>query len=118
MSLRKKIGTIGIIGHVDHGKTALTEAIISVLQSRGGNVGIITNKQLSSEIDEDFSKVLLSEPCDPSYILPYVAAPKFAELFNGKEFICKGKHQYRKVYSDTKEGFHKGDWVCKCGREL
>lgn len=36
---------------------------------------------------------------------------------SGKEWVCKGKHQYREVTS--KEGsLIKTKWVCQCGRVL
>lgn len=38
----------------------------------------------------------------------------------GKQFICKGKHEYRKV--ERKEEFENGsivkvEWICQCGRK-
>ncbi len=38
-------------------------------------------------------------------------------IHEGKQFICKGKHQYKEVI--TKNGnFHRSTWICQCGRKL
>lgn len=34
----------------------------------------------------------------------------------GKEFVCKGKHQYREVRVND-GNFIKVSWVCQCGRK-
>ena len=51
----------------------------------------------------------IKEPLTLPYTNPY---SKFQELtpYRGeKEFICKGKHQYREV---------NGRWICQCGRTI
>jgi hypothetical protein len=43
------------------------------------------------------------------------------EFYNGKQFVCKGKHQYREVQEreDVGEGILiKSTWICECGRVL
>jgi hypothetical protein len=43
------------------------------------------------------------------------------EFYNGKQFVCKGKHQYREVQEreDMGEGtLIKSIWICECGRVL
>jgi len=43
---------------------------------------------------------------------PYILTNPYAhlaEIYEGKKFICKGKHEYRN---------NGGKWVCQCGREL
>lgn len=45
------------------------------------------------------------------YLQQYIEIEPLHRLdtFREKEFICKGKHQYREV---------KGVWMCQCGQEL
>lgn len=35
----------------------------------------------------------------------------------GKQFVCKGKHEYREVKNES-DGYIIIKWVCQCGRQL
>ncbi len=55
---------------------------------------------------------LLSE--DNSYIeterfIEHFTRDKYNKLFEGKTFVCKGKHQYSNIG---------GEWKCQCGRNV
>lgn len=49
-------------------------------------------------------------------------APNIHSLYGEKEFVCKGKHQYREVVAEEKhlDGgiMKKVEWVCQCGKKL
>lgn len=70
--------------------------------------------QLSINISEalqyiDVNSEKLGLPLNELPPIPYVNH-YLPEIHNqGKQFICKGKHQYREV---------KGKWICQCGRML
>lgn len=38
---------------------------------------------------------------------------KDLDIINGKQWVCKGKHQYRQVITDNIS-----EWVCQCGKSL
>ena len=42
---------------------------------------------------------------------PYVIqkVPEIKDLYGGKEFVCKGRHEYRQ---------ENDGWICQCGRKL
>jgi len=90
---------IAIVGGNEMGKTAMYAA----LQERGLNdVKIITVDE-AQEMLESTSFNPKNEPYiihNHRMIEPYMP--------NQKEFICKGKHQYKEV---------NGNWVCQCGRK-
>ena len=57
---------------------------------------------------------VVDEKVKPSYAdfsepIAFNARPPIPDLFEGKQFICKGKHQYRE---------YDKQWVCQCGRSL
>lgn len=78
----------------------LEDKVVTVVSSQ-------EDKQLKLPESETY---LIYEP--PPFISPYV----------GKEFYCKGKHQYREVKKKITDGdgcvYIKVDWVCQCGRKL
>lgn len=50
-------------------------------------------------------------------------APSISQITfgNTKEFVCKGKHQYRQVFEEEQlenGTLRKTSWVCQCGRKL
>ena len=86
---------LGIIAHIDHGKTTIDKAdlLIPALLDL-----------LESESYIDFSKPIA-----------YNARPPMPDLFEGRQFICKGKHQYREV-REHEGSVIKCKWICQCGR--
>ena len=62
----------------------------------------INNLETTSSMD-------FSEP------IAYNARPPIPDLFEGKQFICKGKHQYREV-REQEGSIIKCKWICQCGR--
>lgn len=57
----------------------------------------------------DEAKEIAENPLKRETDVYIIEAPPILKYVDGKEFICKGKHQYREV---------KGKWVCQCGRVL
>ena len=35
-----------------------------------------------------------------------------------KEWVCKGKHQYRKIEKEVNGSLIEVSWVCQCGKSL
>ena len=72
----------------------------------------------------DTEKEQLPFPKDEPYIInnPYSRIlddiPFLRGINEGKQFICKGKHQYREVTEELNDGISKRNWVCQCGRNL
>lgn len=98
---------IAIVGGDEMGKTAMYAA----LQERGLNdVQIIT-------VDEAQDMVAASSfnPIDKPFIIH--AQPKVEFYPEQKQFVCKGKHQYRQVLEES-EGYTTSTWVCQCGEKL
>ena len=54
----------------------------------------INNLETTSSMD-------FSEP------IAYNSRPPIPDIFGGKEFVCKGKHQYSQIEKE---------WICQCGR--
>lgn len=85
-----------VAGHIGAGRTTvIAEAHAHKHQN---DVIIMTPEQAKQEAM--FSK---SEP----YI--YKRQPPLLPMFQEKQFVCKGKHQYRDI---------KGKWTCQCGKSL
>jgi superfamily II DNA or RNA helicase len=77
-----------VAAHIGAGKTVLSEAIASHLNK---DVVFITPEQAKQEA------------------IIYERQPPLPPIFEDKQFVCKGKHQYRDV---------KGKWICQCGKSL
>lgn len=91
-----------VFGHVNHGKTTISSALESVLDKH--DFGI----HEASEI--------LKEGI-PSYAIPFELGPRL-HFNEGKQFVCKGKHQYRDFKNETSENVFTSIWVCQCGRKI
>ena len=74
------------------------------------------------EHDEFKHKLVVSpeQAMESSYIQPnesMIYNTHMPLIYGEKQFICKGKHQYREV--KTKEdNLTISKWVCQCGRKL
>lgn len=89
---------IAIIG-AGQNKTAIAEE----LAKQGHNdVIIMTPEEAKEYANEPFSEFRKEA------VYQYHAIPMLKYANEGKEFICKGKHQYTNV---------NGEWVCQCGRK-
>ena len=96
---------IGIIGHVDHGFT--TSAAMALH---------LANKVDSALIVETIDEEAKQLPFPQSE--PFILNNPYAMQYIGeRDFICKGKHQYREV-KETNGNLIKHSWVCQCGRKL
>lgn len=90
--------TIAILGS-GQGKTALAEA----LAKKGHNdVIILTPEEAKEYTNGPFSEIRKES------VYEYKTIPIHRYENEGKQFICKGKHQYTDV---------NGEWVCQCGRK-
>jgi len=73
----------------------------------GWGMSLENKEKLDNAIKEQFSKHASYIDTEPFVIEnPYA---KLKEIDNRKQFICKGKHQYREI---------EGNWICQCGRKL
>ncbi len=87
---------IAIIGH---GAAAISAIERKVLEDAGIDM-----------VEADEVKDLFAQSGEPSCLDLKLTAPPILETYpNQKQFICKGKHQYRK------EGT---EWICQCGRNI
>ena len=82
-------------------------------------VGIRFSNNPKLWLNEGVSSIIQVESSIKSYIdfiepIPYHALLAIPDLYGRKEFICKGKHQYREVKIDdgTKQ------WICQCERNI
>lgn len=71
-------------------------------------------------VDAEKAKEQLMFPKNEPFIIH--APPPIIDLYGGKEFVCKGKHQYRLVDTAKKE-MGNGSlvteiWKCQCGKIL
>lgn len=81
----------------------------------GHSAGLVANRLLELgyenvhiiEADQVTNTTITSEPT--MYIRPYHLLEDLKPYYGGKQFKCKGKHQYRES---------NGSWVCECGRKL
>ena len=77
---------------------------------------MLSNKELA-EVFENLDK----SAEELSYVQnnqPYIinAAPQL--IYPEKKFICKGKHQYREVKKEQKDGLTYVQWECQCGKTI
>lgn len=85
-------------------------AIAAALAKQGYNdVIIMTPNEAKEYADNPFKRATDDYKIEAPAILKYV---------DEKEFICKGKHQYRKVEEEQASGGVFVKWVCQCGRFL
>jgi len=100
---------IVIVGSGGSGLAAQT-----ALQNLGHNDVIIVDAENLKE-QSPFPK---SEP----FILHNPYPPELKGIYEGKQFVCKGKHQYRfadTVKKDMGEGVLVTEiWKCQCGKIL
>ena len=81
----------GIISHIDHGKT-------TVVNMPPPDINSIVQNNIEEKSYLDFNEVII------------INAPKFIpSMYEGRQFICKGKHQYRLVGTE---------WICQCTRKI
>lgn len=67
---------------------------------------------------DDVEKLIESnsiKPINKPFIIH--AQPKVELYPEQKQFVCKGKHQYRQVLEES-EGCTISTWVCQCGEKL
>jgi hypothetical protein len=76
-------------------------AIAAALAEQGHNDVIIMT------LDE--AKEYANNPFKGATDVYKIEAPPILKYVDGKEFICKGEHQYRQVEEK---------WICQCGRVL
>ena len=89
------------------------KVLIAALQNLRHNDVII--------VDAENIKEQLPFPKSEPFILHNPYPPELKNVYEGMQFVCKGKHQYRevKVKEELNEGtFIKVSWVCQCGRKL
>jgi hypothetical protein len=79
------------------------DAMLAALAARGHSDVVVMTPE---EAKEEASKILKLPTENYVYKLEPAPVPK---IYGEKEFICKGKHQYREGASG---------WVCQCGRKL
>jgi len=83
---------VGIIGHVNHGLTTLP-------------------KEIHDKLEKEFYEREVND------IISYVIKPTH-QYFEGKQFVCKGKHQYTETKIDESDGTISIKWICQCGRNM
>ncbi len=74
-------------------------------------------------VDADsVKKEQLPFPKSEPYVLRNPYPPEIKSVYEGKQFVCKGKHQYRLVDTikkDMGEGALATEiWKCECGKVL
>jgi MoxR-like ATPase len=94
-----------IVGEPSEGKTALIGKLASALHLIAKEEFIDLQKQIEQE--EVVYTISRPKEVDINFATPY----------STKEFVCKGKHQYREV-REQKDGVINTKWVCQCGRTL
>jgi hypothetical protein len=94
-----------IVGEPSEGKIALIGKSASTLHF------------IAKEEFIDFRKQLEQEEAVYTLSRPKEVDINFATPYSTKEFVCKGKHQYREV-REQKDGVINTKWVCQCGRSL
>lgn len=71
---------------------------------------------------ENVKKEQLTFPQSEPFILHNPYPPELKSIYEGKQFVCKGKHQYRltdTVKKDMGEGVLVTEiWECQCGKVL
>jgi len=102
---------VAIIGGHDMGKTTLSKMLVNNLKNESVVVVHRESLQNTDSLETYYDSTQFSDP------MPYVAAPRF-DLYGSKEFICKGKHQYREVKETNEDNITSINWVCQCGRNM
>jgi len=103
---------IAIVGHNDLGNTVL----VNMIKKEVGEEIIIVNREdldnetVNDQLNRYFDTKKFTDP------IPYVANNSL-NYYGGKEFICKGKHQYREVKTES-DGYTSVEWICQCGRKI
>lgn len=85
-------------------------AIAAALAQQGHNNVII--------MTPDEAKEYADNPLKRATDVYKIEAPPILKYVDEKEFICKGKHQYRKVEEEQACGGVYVKWVCQCGMVL
>jgi len=98
------IKNTAIIGNLGLGRSVICD----VVKEKHLDMKIITEAQ---DMLEATSFKQTNEP----YILHQL--PQISPYPEQKKFICKGKHQYRKVLEES-EGYTISTWICQCGKKL
>lgn len=94
-----------IVGESSEAKTAL-------INEASTSLHLITKEAFI-----DLRKQLEQEEVVFSYSRPKEVDINFATPYSTKEFVCKGKHQYREVREQEGVVINT-KWVCQCGRSL
>lgn len=84
----------------------LKASIGSLMQKEQKEIVVIDSPESLDSLMKDKS-INFNEPIP--IVNHYKDLPKISTYGAGKEFTCKGKHEYRK---------HNGEWICQCGRKL
>lgn len=80
-------------------------------------IGGAGTMEVAQKIREDEKFVIVENEQDNGLFFsesnPYIInrIPPIANYY-GKEFVCKGRHEYRRVVNDNLV-----EWVCQCGRK-
>lgn len=107
---------IAIVGHV--GLSTTGALLVNKLKDMG-DVELITPDEarergfsINKPAESEPQPCKLSELSFPNTesVYNYRKQPVIPQISSEKEFICKGKHQYR----DNGEGI----WVCECGKTI
>jgi len=76
-----------------------------------GTMNICTEKEAAKTLHEH----LESE----RYVRkPFVIENTYEDFYKPKEWVCKGKHQYRHTATEIKDGIAIKKWTCQCGKTL
>lgn len=101
---KSKIKVIGIVG----------EPLDSTLR----HFLSISKNQHDILLVEDIEKHIAITIKDEVVPFPKPDPNPIQSYIYGKQFVCKGKHQYREVKIEKQEGLIHSEWICQCGKKL
>lgn len=91
-------------------------ASMSKMKELGEELIVVYNAEQLDELMKD-KGIDFNKPIP--YVNPYSNLPKINEHgYYEKEFVCKGKHQYREKKVQIQEGLIQSQWICQCGRNM